>query len=295
MAADAEQPLWVFRITSGLTARLAPISLVLFAGSIALYVLLARQSLATATFSVPVLIFIVPAVLVVHEALHGLGFIVFGGRPKFGAGVKGVMPYFFATNPGRRFTWGPTLVIGVLPLVVIDVVALALAGSSTFAVPAMLAFALNTSGAVADLWIIAVILQTPRTALFEDTDEPAMIAWPGPGTQVPARPPRGLDPQGYESVVTWSTVGLCLFLLMFLAMSVIEFALARAAADGRLAVGNVELASGTVTNGRFSGHYNLVPTTALAAVFAIVLTWAARLLAHRRRGSNARRSPEDDV
>jgi hypothetical protein len=56
-------------------------------------------------------------VLLVHEGLHGVGFLVFGGRPKFGAGIKGGAPYLFATYPGRRFTWGRTLGIGVQKLV----------------------------------------------------------------------------------------------------------------------------------------------------------------------------------
>lgn len=293
---NSDQPLWVFRLTSGLTARFIPLSVVLFVASVALYALLARQSLAAAPFSVPALVFTVPLVLVVHEALHGLGFLMFGGRPKFGAGIKGAMPYFFATCPGKRFTWGRTLIIGALPLIGIDIVALALAGYSPLAVPGMLAFAMNNTGAVADLWIMAVILQTPRTAVFEDTDEPAMVAWPGPDTQPQARPPRGLDPRGYESVVTWSMVGIGLFLVLLFALSVIEFALARTSANGTLAVGNIEFASATTTNGRLSGRVSFLPATALAAVFASLLTWAARMLVRRRRArKEMRRPPEDDA
>jgi hypothetical protein len=277
-----------------LTARLIPLSLVLFVASIAAYLPLARQSLAAAPFSVPVLVFTIPLVLVVHEALHGLGFIMFGGRPKFGAGIKGAAPYFFATCPGKRFSWGRTLVIGALPLVGIDIVALALAGYSPLVVPAMLAFAINNTGAVGDLWIMGVILQTPRTALFEDTDEPAMIAWPGPGTLTPARPPRGLAPRGYESAVTWAVVALGLLLVSYLAIQIIEVTLARS--YGRLALGNVELASATTTNGHFSARVSLLPSVVLAAVLATVLTLATRMLIGRRRARNdARRPPEDDA
>jgi len=293
---NPDQPLWTFRLTSGLTARLVPLTFVLFVASIAVYLLLARQSLGAATFSVPALVLTIPLVMVVHEALHGLGFLMFGGRPKFGAGIKGAMPYFFATCPGKRFAWGRTLIIGALPLVVIDVVALALAGYRPLAVPAMLAFAINNAGAVGDLWIIAVILQTPRTALFEDTDEPAMIAWPGPGTQTPARPPRGLAPHGFESVVTWAAVAISLFMASLLAIQIVEVALARASANGVLALGSVELASASTTNGHFSARVSLLPTAVMAAVLASVLTWAARLLAGRRRaGKETRRPPEDDA
>jgi hypothetical protein len=141
---------------------------------------------------------------------------------------------------------------------------------------------------------MAVILQTPRTALFEDTDEPAMIAWPGPGTLTPARPPRGLAPRGYESAVTWAVVALGLLLVSYLAIQIIEVTLARS--YGRLALGNVELASATTTNGHFSARVSLLPSVVLAAVLATVLTLATRMLIGRRRARNdARRPPEDDA
>jgi Putative zincin peptidase len=268
-------------MTSGLAARITPLGLVLFVASVAIYALLARQTLAAAPF--PVLLIVVTLVLVVpiHEALHGVGFIMFGGRPKFGAGIRGGVPYFFAICPGKRFSWGRTVITGALPLVAIDIAALALAGYSPLVVPAMLAFALNTAGAVGDLWILAVILQTPRTASFEDTDEPAMIAWPGPGTPSPVRRPRGLDPHGFESVVTWSGVAIGLFLALFAAMGLIEVSLARMSPNGTLAVGNVVLASVTTSNGHFSGRVSFLPALVLAAVLAVALTWATRMVIRR--------------
>jgi hypothetical protein len=270
-------------MTSGLAARLAPLGLVLFVASIAVYAALARQSLASAPF--PVLLTVVTFILVVpiHETLHGVGFMIFGGHPKFGAGIRGGAPYFFATCPGKRFSWGRTVIIGVLPLVAIDVAALALAGYSPLVVPAMLAFGLNIAGAVADLWIIAVILQTPRSASFEATYEPAMIAWPAPGTRNPARRPRGLDPHGFESVAVWGSVAAGLFVALFAAMNIIEVALARALPNGTLAVGHVVLASVTTSNGHFSGRVSFLPALVLAAVLASALTWAIRMVRSRRR------------
>jgi hypothetical protein len=276
---NPEQPLWVFRMTSGLAARLGPLAFVLFAGSIALYAALASRTLEKAPLSwLPALLAPV-LVLVVHEAVHGVGFLIFGGHPKFGAGIRGGAPYLMTTCPGMRFSRGRMLTIGALPLAAIDIAMLALAGYGPLVVPAMLAFAFNTAGAVGDLWLIAVILQTPRTALFEDADEPAMIAWPGPGTQRPARPPRGLEPRGFESLALWASVASILFLAVFFAIGVIEVALARASPNGTLAVGNLVLASVTTTNGHTSGRENLGPVVVVSAVLAAALTWA-----FRRRG-----------
>jgi hypothetical protein len=275
-----EQPLWVFRLTAGLAARLGPLALVLFVVAIALYALLARHTLETA--QIPYVLTILTPVLVlpVHEALHGAGFLTFGGRPKFGAGIKGGAPYLFATCPGKRFTWGGTLVIGALPLVVIDAAALALAGYAPLVVPAMLAFAFNTAGAVGDLWMIAVILQTPRSATFEDNDEPAMVAWPGPGTVKPARLPRGLDPHGGESLVMWTGLAAVIFLAAFLVIGIVEVSLTRVSANGTLAIAGVELASMTRTTVRVS----LLPESVLAVIVAAVLTWAIRRWRRPRRG-----------
>ena len=69
-----EQPFWVFRLTSGLAARLAPLSLILFVGSIAIYVAVARQTLQAAPIPYVATILTPFVVFVLHEALHGLGF-----------------------------------------------------------------------------------------------------------------------------------------------------------------------------------------------------------------------------
>ena len=281
-----DQPLWVFRMTGGLAARLFPLSLILFVASIAVYVAVARQTLTTAPIPFLLTLLTVVLVLVVHEALHGVGFLLFGGRPKFGAGIKGGAPYLFAMCPGKRFTWGRFLVIGALPLVVIDVAALALAGNSPLVVPAMLAFAFNTAGAVGDLWMIAVILQTPSAATFEATDEPAMIAWPGPGTNRPEKLPRGLDPRGFESFVKWTGLATVLFAAAFLVIGIVEVSLARASANGTLAIGNVALASMTKTTVRV----NLLPQAVLAAIVAAALTWSVMRLAEAKRARANRQS-----
>ena len=284
---SSERPLWIFRLTSGVAARLGPLSLALFVVSIAAYAAVARRTLESAPIPYLITILTPFVVLVGHEALHGLGFLVFGGRPKFGAGIKGAAPYLFATCPGKRFNWGHTLVVGALPLVAIDVAAFAFAGYAPLVVPAMLAFAFNTAGAVGDLWLIALILQTHRSAMFEDTDQPAMIAWPGPGTPGSARPPRGLDPRGFESLVTWASVATIVFLAVFLIVGIIEVALARASSNGSLEVGNVVLASVTATSRHLSVRVSLLPESMVAAVIAAALTLAARAVVNRTRRRRA--------
>jgi hypothetical protein len=287
--AQPDQPLWVFRMTSALAARLAPLGLLLFVVSIAGYAFLARQPLNSAPLPSPLTIVLaVLLVFPVHEALHGVGYLIFGGRPRFGAGIKGSAPYLYATCPGKRFGWGQFLVIGTLPLVVIDIVALAIASYSPLTVAAMLAFAFNTAGAVGDLWIIAVILQTPRSTSFESTDAPSIVAWPRPGALASARRPYGLDPRGFEWVAIWPFVALGLFIAVFFVISLVEVEMARGAANGTLAVGNIELARATATNGHFSARVSFPPLLLSAGVLTFALTWAARALVSRARNHRNR-------
>lgn len=280
------EPLWVFRLTTGLAARLAPLGLLLFVASIVVYALVARQPLNSAPIPSPLTIVVaLLLVFIVHEALHGVGYLMFGGRPRFGAGIKGAAPYLYVTCSGKRFGWGQFLVIGTLPLAVIDVVTVAIAWYSPLTVAAMLAFALNTAAAAGDLWIIALILQTPRSTSFESTRTPSIIAWPSPGAPSPARLPRGLDPHGFESVAIWPYVALLLFISLFFVMSLLEVEIARGAASGTFVIGNVKLAWATTTKGHFSGGVSAPPLLLTAAVLTFALTWAARSLVSRvRRG-----------
>jgi hypothetical protein len=214
-------------------------------------------------------VFLVVFVVVIaaHEALHGVGFVASGGRPKFGGGLKGGMPYAFAASPRRRFSRSQFLIIGLLPLVVIDAVALALLPFQPAFGPGLLGFVLNTGGASADIWMIALILQTPKGTTLEDSDAAAL--------------PRGLDPRGFEWGVAWLGTALALFLVL----SNVEFLLAERAAGGTLAVAGVELAHATRHNGQLTGGgVSLLPALGMAAILAGLLTAAGRALGGRIRG-----------
>lgn len=103
----------------------------------------------------PVLYIAVSLVTVaVHELIHGLFFRVFGGGPRYGAGIKYLMPYFYATSPGQAFSIRQMIIIGLAPLVVISVLLpiIALAVPTLVAYCAV-AFMVNTPGAVGDIWM----------------------------------------------------------------------------------------------------------------------------------------------
>lgn len=102
--------------------------------------------------------------LALHEAIHGFFFWVFGGHPRYGAGVAaGFLPYFYATSPGDRFTLFQMTVIGLAPFVILSAASLALiALAPPFFTIGAAAFVTNFSGAVGDLWLVAHIFRFRR-------------------------------------------------------------------------------------------------------------------------------------
>jgi len=107
-------------------------------------------------------------ILPLHELIHGLTFLLWGGRPFFGAKLP------FALYCGARqqlFRRNQYLAAGLAPLVVITIAALIL----TLFSPVLASYTLfanlsNFSGAVGDLWTGARLARLPARALIEDTD-----------------------------------------------------------------------------------------------------------------------------
>lgn len=113
---------------------------------------------------------IIFAVIVLHEGVHGLGFIYFAGtRPTFG--FRWV--YAFAAAPNAYIPRDRYLPIALGPLVVISVL-----GAASMAVvppqwlmPLVLACVVNASGSVADLWVTWLLLRLPKETLALDLGE----------------------------------------------------------------------------------------------------------------------------
>jgi len=97
--------------------------------------------------------------LIAHELVHGLFFRLFGGSPKYGAGMQYFIPYLYATSP-KAFSVGRFIVIALAPLVVLSTLSLGVA----LLVPAWVGylavvFTANASGAIGDLWITSRLLR----------------------------------------------------------------------------------------------------------------------------------------
>ncbi|QQS19769.1 DUF3267 domain-containing protein [Candidatus Saccharibacteria bacterium] len=91
--------------------------------------------------------------LVIHELLHGLGFLLGGAWPRFGIGIAGIIPVAYATSD-QKLPVKNMLLVAYLPFVVLSVVFIVL----SILFPAyqnlfMIGFLGNFAGAVGDIWI----------------------------------------------------------------------------------------------------------------------------------------------
>ena len=272
----SQRPAWEFRLTGAVVAWMTPLSVVLFVLALAGYGAvhwsrLGPQPVPSGWAALLGLSAVLVAVIAVHEALHGIGFRAFGGRPRFGAGLASGMPVAFAFCPGHRFTRAQFLVIGALPLVGIDAFALALGAYAPLAPIGAVAIAINTAGAVGDLWMIALVLQAPRSAMFEDSDGRSIAAWVPPGT--PVRRPLGLEPRGGK-LAKLVLFAFAVLLVAFPLVSFAELALAQAN-GGTLRIAGVELVQVATRDGHRTARQNLAATLAVAAALSVILAGAA--------------------
>ncbi|NOR78218.1 MAG: hypothetical protein GQ523_07330 [Methanophagales archaeon] len=106
---------------------------------------------------------------VLHELIHGLFMLLYGGKPRYGAGIaRYILPYLYTTTK-TRFLRNQFIAIAIAPLVVISLVGIGLmAALPSIAHWIFIPLVLNASGAVGDLWVIRNVLRYPKHVLLED-------------------------------------------------------------------------------------------------------------------------------
>jgi hypothetical protein len=129
--ADGRVRLWQIEVTSGLTGIWTVVSVALFAAAAVVAITIGTAlhpdwRSFSPLLALGSLLVALPATFVAHEAVHGLVFRAFGGRPRFGAGMTYGMPYFYAACPGQWFVRDRFLIVGLAPLVILDAAALLL-------------------------------------------------------------------------------------------------------------------------------------------------------------------------
>jgi hypothetical protein len=212
--------LWSVELTPAVSGYLLLGSLLLFGGAAAgfgwLTVRLHAHSDLSVTLGLAEVVCGLVLTLVAHEGVHALAFAAFGGRPRFGAGMRGFIPVLVTRSPGVVFTRNQFLVVGLAPLVLLDVIGLLLLLPDQSAPFGLTMLIINTAGAVGDLWMVGVLAQCPRWARAEDT-ELGFDVW-APAERVQSAPglrqPLGLNPPLGRWVGLWTLLTFAVFFVL---------------------------------------------------------------------------------
>ncbi len=112
---------------------------------------------------------LVVVLLVLHEWLHGLAMSGYGAKPEYGAGVLyKVMPYFFCTAPGHKFTKQQFAVVSAAPAVMISLVGALCVALVPLGGWLVIPLGIHLAGCIGDFWFLGMISRQPQGTLIED-------------------------------------------------------------------------------------------------------------------------------
>ena len=111
-----------------------------------------------------------------HEAVHSICFLAFGGRPRFGFKPWTKFgPVFYASAPGSYLDRPRYVVAGLAPAVLLTAALAAalafVAANDLLASAVTWAFVLNAAGSAGDMVMMRKVMSYPRATRFEDTGE----------------------------------------------------------------------------------------------------------------------------
>jgi hypothetical protein len=107
-------------------------------------------------------------ILGIHEFVHGLAFMLWGGKPYYGARLPFAL---YCSAHGQLFPRNYYIVVGLAPFVIITLLAILFTIiAPILASYGLLAWISNFSGAVGDLMAVRWLLHQPRDVLVEDTE-----------------------------------------------------------------------------------------------------------------------------
>ena len=121
----------------------------------------------------PIFVGIIAATMILHEAIHGLVFLVLGGKPRFGAKfIGGFFPVVYASAIGPLLSRNHYLLVGLAPFLALTPFFLLtgiLVRDDGVALIALTAMAMNIAGSTGDFIVARKVRQLGGTTLFEDT------------------------------------------------------------------------------------------------------------------------------
>lgn len=136
-------------------------------------------------FFLPLVLGVFVVFIILHEGVHGVLFLVLGGKPRFGVKLVGrFFPVAFYTTSRAPILRNQYLLVILAPFLTLTPVFLAigiLANAEGIVALAILAMAMNVGGSIGDLMTAWKIRRHGRKTLYEDTEN-------GFNWYVPSRP-----------------------------------------------------------------------------------------------------------
>ena len=120
------------------------------------------------TFDIILGILLFVGTLILHELIHGIFVSMYGGKPRYGAEIYSILPYFYTTTKSifPRNLW---IIIYIAPLAVISIIGVAaMAAFPSIAHWILLPLVVNASGSVGDMWMTRILLRYPGHIFVED-------------------------------------------------------------------------------------------------------------------------------
>ncbi len=114
-------------------------------------------------------------VVVLHEGIHGGVGVRLGHRPVFG-----FEPPLVYTTYEEKIPRGHFIAIALAPLIILDILFVAMYKSDSLKLFADLGFAVNTIGSIGDVWIVLKLMRHGRGTFVQDTKTGVQV-W-GPET-----------------------------------------------------------------------------------------------------------------
>ncbi len=160
---------------------------------------------------IPIFVFTV----LFHEFIHGIAISIYGGKPRYGAGVAHyILPYFYATTETKFFR-NQFILIAISPLIVISVIGIILmAIFSTAAHWFLFPLTINAAGSIGDLWMVFSLLKYPEHVLLED-DRTGTIIYGENTVRVVNTSPKGFISDFFKGFSVWFSFLIILFYLIF--------------------------------------------------------------------------------
>jgi len=125
-------------------------------------------------FFFPLILGVFVAFIILHEGVHGLVFLVFGGKPRFGVKLVGrFFPVAFYTTARAPILRNQYLLVILAPFLTLTPAFLVigiLTNAEGIVALAIIAMAMNVSGSIGDLMTAWKIRRHGRKTLYEDTE-----------------------------------------------------------------------------------------------------------------------------